>query len=89
MNKPLDQAASHEPNLYAVVEVVKGYHLLCSQVVRRSGSCNSQAERRNERSQINAMVQACIHLHIAMMPAAPSVPAACDPVARIVLPDID
>ncbi|MEI8170861.1 MAG: hypothetical protein WCG50_14370 [Rhodoferax sp.] len=66
-------------NLDAVIEIVKGYKRACEKEFAPH-YCNTLAERRNTNNTVNAMVQACISLHIAMLPAAP---ATCCPTPAI------
>ena len=80
MENPIAEPATQAPNLDAVVSVVKGYYRECCKAVYRSGCPNNQAGIRNAAGHINAMVQACVSLHIATLPAAP---VTCCPTSTI------
>lgn len=72
VTKATAETAPHIPNLEAVIEIVKGYNQACVKAFTHRDYCNSIAERRNATNTVNAMVQACVNLHIAMLPAAPT-----------------
>lgn len=80
MKNPIAKAAPQIPNLEAVIEIVKGYNQACVKAFTHRDYCNSLGERRNATNTVNAMTQACVSLHIAMLPAAP---ATCCPTPTI------
>lgn len=57
------------PHLNAVMGIVGGYFTECWKVVRPSGYATTHVEKVNEANHVNTMLQACIQLHIATLPA--------------------
>lgn len=68
LTKATAKAASQTEKMGAVVDIVKVYHQACLTAFTNPDYCRSQAEKRNANNTVNAMVLACVSLHIDMMP---------------------
>ena len=66
--------ATPDTHLSAAMGIVRGYFTECWKVVRPSGYATTHVEKVNEANHVNTMLQACIQLHIATLPAACSCP---------------
>lgn len=79
LTKATAKAAQQTKKMGVVIDLVKGYHQACLTAFGDPYYYRSQAEIRNANNTVNAMVQACVSLHIGMLPT-PSIepPKTCD-----------